>query len=35
VDLLGFGEDDAEHLLATFREIAAINLGDGIDFDIT
>lgn len=33
-DLLGFGDDDAEHLLATFREIAAMDLGDGIVFDV-
>ncbi len=33
VDLLGFGENGAEHLLATFREIAAMDLGDGIVFD--
>lgn len=32
-DLLGFGPDDAAHLLATFREIAAMDLGDGIVFD--
>ena len=32
-DLLGFGPDDAETLVATFREIAAIDLDDGIAFD--
>jgi Nucleotidyl transferase AbiEii toxin, Type IV TA system len=32
-DLLGFGADDAETLIATFREIAAIELDDGIVFD--
>jgi hypothetical protein len=32
-DLLGFGPDDAEHLVATFREIAAADLDDGIVFD--
>jgi hypothetical protein len=32
-DLLGFGPDDAENLIATFRDIAAMNLGDGIVFD--
>lgn len=32
-DLLGFGPDDAEHLAAVFREIAAIELDDGIVFD--
>ncbi|CAN7525594.1 nucleotidyl transferase AbiEii/AbiGii toxin family protein [Variovorax sp. LjRoot130] len=32
-DLLGFGPDDAETLIATFRDIAAIDLHDGIAFD--
>lgn len=32
-DLLGSGPDDAESLIATFREIAAIELDDGIVFD--
>jgi hypothetical protein len=32
-DLLGFGPDDAAHLVATFREIAAIVADDGIAFD--
>ena len=32
-DLLGFGPDDADHLVATFREIAAIELDDGFAFD--
>lgn len=32
-DLLGFGPDDNDHLVATFREIAAIELDDGIEFD--
>jgi hypothetical protein len=32
-DLLGFGTDDAETLIATFRDIAAIELDDGIVFD--
>ena len=31
-DLLGFGSDDEAHLIATFREIAALELGDGIVF---
>jgi hypothetical protein len=31
-DLLGFGPDDEAHLIATFREIAALELGDGIVF---
>jgi hypothetical protein len=32
-DLLGFGPSDAESLAATFREIAAIPVDDGISFD--
>lgn len=32
-DLLGFGPDDAETLIATFRDISAIDLDDGIAFD--
>ena len=32
-DLLGFGSDDETKLIATFRDIAAIDLGDGIEFD--
>ena len=32
-DLLGFGPDDAENLITTFRDIAAMELGDGIIFD--
>ena len=32
-DFLGFGPDDEENLVATFREIAAMDLGDGIAFD--
>ncbi|MCK9214887.1 MAG: nucleotidyl transferase AbiEii/AbiGii toxin family protein [Rhodoferax sp.] len=32
-DLLGFGPDDADNLVATFRDIAAMDLGDGIVFD--
>ena len=32
-DLLGFGASDEEGLIAIFREIAAINIGDGIVFD--
>ena len=32
-DLLGFGPDDEVNLIATFREIAAMDLGDGIVFD--
>ena len=32
-DLLGFGPDDADKLVATFRDIAAMDLGDGMVFD--
>lgn len=32
-DLLGFGPDDEATLIATFRDIAALDLGDGIAFD--
>jgi Nucleotidyl transferase AbiEii toxin, Type IV TA system len=32
-DLLGFGPDDAETLITTFRDISAIDLGDGMAFD--
>ena len=32
-DLLGFGPDDEANLVATFRDIAAMDLGDGIVFD--
>lgn len=32
-DLLGFGPDDEAHLTDTFRELAAMDLGDGIVFD--
>ncbi len=32
-DLLGFGPDDEASLIATFRDIAAMDLGDGIVFD--
>ena len=31
-DLLGFGPDDEASLIATFRDIAAMDLGDGIVF---
>lgn len=34
VDLLGFGDAAAEALLATFREIMAIQVDDGIIFDL-
>jgi len=32
-DLLGFGPDDEVNLIATFREVGAMELGDGILFD--
>ena len=32
-DLLGFGPDDADTLIAIFQDIAALELGDGIVFD--
>ena len=34
VDLLGFGQDDTEHLVAIFGEIAAMDMDDGIVFDL-
>lgn len=33
-DLLGFGPDGIDDLVATFRELAAIDLDDGIVFDL-
>lgn len=33
LDLLGFGDDDPEAMLATFREICVIELDDGVQFD--
>jgi hypothetical protein len=33
VDLLGFGPDDADNLVATFRDIAVMDLDDSIVFD--
>lgn len=35
VDFLGFGDPSPEPMLATFREICAIETGDGIEFDIS
>ena len=32
-DLLGFGPDDAQTLITTFRDFAAIDMDDGITFD--
>lgn len=34
LDLLGFGDPDAEPMLATFREILAQDAADGVEFDI-
>lgn len=34
VDLLGYGDPAPEPMLATFREICAISLDDGIVFDV-
>ena len=34
VDLLGFGDLAEEALLATFREIMAVEVDDGVRFDI-
>lgn len=31
--MLGFGPDDAANLIATFREVASLDLGDAIVFD--
>ena len=33
LDLLGFGDSASDALLAIFREICAIQIGDGVDFD--
>jgi hypothetical protein len=33
-DLLGFGPDDDEHLQRVFREVAAMDLNDGVVFDL-
>lgn len=34
LDLLGFGSSEAEPMLATFREIMALEVADGVEFDI-
>ncbi|GES43991.1 hypothetical protein RsS62_32430 [Rhizobium dioscoreae] len=34
LDLLGFGEPEAEPMLATFREIMSLEAADGVEFDI-
>lgn len=33
LDLLGFGDPEPEAMLATFREILALNTDDGVEFD--
>lgn len=34
IDLLGFGNAQPEAILATFREVCAINADDGVEFDV-
>lgn len=34
LDLLGFGESEADPMLATFREIMTLEAADGVEFDI-
>lgn len=34
LDLLGFGDSEAEPMLATFREIMALEIADGVEFDV-
>jgi predicted nucleotidyltransferase component of viral defense system len=34
LDLLGYGEPDPEAMLAVFREICAVGVGDGVAFDV-
>ncbi len=34
LDLLGFGDDDPEGMLAAFREICAVEVDDGVQFDM-
>lgn len=34
LDLLGFGNSEAEPMLATFREIMALEVADGVEFDV-
>lgn len=34
IDLLGFGSADADEMLGLFREICAIRLDDGVEFDL-
>ena len=33
IDLLGFGDDDSEAMLETFRDILAVEADDGVQFD--
>ncbi len=34
LDLLGFGDDDPDAMLAAFREICAVEVNDGVQFDV-
>lgn len=34
LDLLGFGNSEAEPMLATFREIMTLEVADGVEFDV-
>src|ERR1700731_426146 len=34
LDLLGFGDPDPEAMLAVFREICAVDIDDGVVFDV-
>ncbi|TIM64614.1 MAG: nucleotidyl transferase AbiEii/AbiGii toxin family protein, partial [Mesorhizobium sp.] len=34
LDLLGFGDSEPEPMLATFREILALDAADGVEFDV-
>ncbi len=34
LDLLGFGDDDPDAMLAAFREICAVEINDGVQFDV-
>jgi hypothetical protein len=34
LDLLGFGDDDPDRMVSTFKEICAVSFNDGVVFDI-
>jgi hypothetical protein len=34
LDLLGFGDDDPDEMVKTFREICAVSFDDGVVFDV-